>query len=332
MNDSSPSRDRPLIYAGIDEAGYGPMLGPLCVGLTVFAVTGHDPNRGAPDLWKRLNRAVCRRRGDRRGRVAVDDSKKLKGVAGARSHPLHHLELGVLAFLAASGSITDGDESYFDRVIGDVPDAPWYLSRTPLPLAVDGGQMQIAASRLGRALASSGVDFLDLRCEAIDAGEFNRLVDLMGKKSAVNLAAAFRQVDSVWQRWPDAQPRVVVDRQGGRTHYREELQTAFPGAQIRILAESDILSRYVLTRDGSAVTISFLCEAESRHFPVALASMVAKYTRELFMIRLNRYFQNHLPELKPTAGYVTDARRYLTEIDALVKRLDLPRRRLVREV
>ncbi len=308
------------------------MLGPLCVGLTVFAVDRHDPSEGAPDLWKRLNQAVCRRRGDRRGRLAVEDSKKLKGVAGTRSHPLLHLELGVLAFLATLDSAAASDESYFERVVGVAPDAPWYASRTPLPLAVDGGQLQIAGSRLSRVLAATGVQCLDLRCEAIDAGEFNRLVGLMGKKSSVNLAAALRLVDSVWQRWSGAQPRVVVDRQGGRTHYREELQTAFPEAHIRIVAESETVSRYILTRDGSALTISFLCEAESRHFPVALASMVAKYTRELFMVRLNRYFQDHLPELKPTAGYVTDARRYLSEIDALVRRLELPRRRLVREV
>ncbi|MCH8212384.1 MAG: ribonuclease HII, partial [Planctomycetes bacterium] len=39
-----------LVYAGIDEAGYGPMLGPLCLGCTVFVLKDYDPCQGAPDL------------------------------------------------------------------------------------------------------------------------------------------------------------------------------------------------------------------------------------------------------------------------------------------
>ena len=90
-----------LIYAGIDEAGYGPMLGPLCIGATVFRVRDHDPEAGAPDLWRLLRGAVCRKRSDRRRRIAVDDSKKLKAVESAKTHPLQYLERGVLAFCGA---------------------------------------------------------------------------------------------------------------------------------------------------------------------------------------------------------------------------------------
>ncbi len=52
----------PLIYAGIDEAGYGPMLGPLCAAAAVFVVENHDTTHdGAPNLWEILDDAVCRR-------------------------------------------------------------------------------------------------------------------------------------------------------------------------------------------------------------------------------------------------------------------------------
>ena len=59
-----------LIYAGIDEAGYGPMLGPLCVGLSVFRVDGAEAADGAPNLWGALRGAVCRTRRDKRRRIA----------------------------------------------------------------------------------------------------------------------------------------------------------------------------------------------------------------------------------------------------------------------
>ncbi len=148
----------------------------------------------------------------------------------------------------------------------------------------------------------------------------------------MNFAAVVRLVDAVWRRWPEAHARVVVDRQGGRVHYRQDLQQAYPDAAIRIVAETTALSRYRLDRPGSRLTVSFVREAETRHLPVALASMLAKYVRELFMLRLNRFFHGHLPEVRPTAGYVQDARRYLAEIDPVIARLGLDRPALVRRV
>ncbi len=86
-----------LVYAGIDEAGYGPMLGPLCLGCTAFVLNEYDPSQGAPDLWRILNRAVCRSARDRRHRIAIEDSKKLKGANSGSVHPLRALERGVLS-------------------------------------------------------------------------------------------------------------------------------------------------------------------------------------------------------------------------------------------
>ncbi|MCZ7632744.1 MAG: hypothetical protein M5U20_04580 [Phycisphaerales bacterium] len=93
-----------LIYCGIDEAGYGPMLGPLCVGFAAFRVEGWTVGESAPDLWGALGSGVCRDPGDKRGRVAVADSKRLKLSNQSKSrHPLTHLERGVLAFAGVGG-------------------------------------------------------------------------------------------------------------------------------------------------------------------------------------------------------------------------------------
>ena len=53
-----------LVYAGIDEAGYGPMFGPLCVGATVFILENHEPEKGAPDMWEMLSHIICKKRKD----------------------------------------------------------------------------------------------------------------------------------------------------------------------------------------------------------------------------------------------------------------------------
>jgi ribonuclease HII len=332
-----------LIYAGIDEAGYGPLLGPLCVGCTAFVIPDHDPETaGACDLWKRLSKAVCRKRTDRRRRIAIDDSKLLKGANDSPQHPLKCLERGVLSFLyaqtVASLSLERGilhTCSDLFRHVGVAVDAhDWYRSTTPLPIGQTGDELRIAASRLRKALSEQNISLEMLRCEALDPQPFNDQVERMGNKANVNLCAALRHIDAVWRRWPHEHPRVIADRQGGRTHYLETLMQAYPDAHVQVLCEDDTLSRYRLDRGGpqggSKITISFVVEAERGHLPVALASMTAKYVRELFMLRMNRHFCGLLPELKPTAGYTEDGRRYLRDIQPLIAGLGIDRRALIR--
>ncbi len=321
-----------LVYAGIDEAGYGPMLGPLCVGCTTFVLDEYDLSQGAPNLWQILNRAVCRSPRDRRHRIAIEDSKKLKGSNSAAAHPLRWLERGVLSLLRTQGVTVANDDELFDRLKLPPPEAPWYNSSTPLPVAVNPEELQIAASRLARVMNNVGVRCESMRCEVIAAREFNRQVAAMHNKASVNLCCAMRLVDEVWRRHKDVHPRVIVDRQGGRTQYLRILQLSFDGAQVRIVTEDPAQSRYHLARDGSELTVSFVQGSESKHLPAALASMIAKYVRELLMGRLNRFFQQEVPQLRATAGYVKDARRYLVEIEPVIQRMGLDRSELVRSV
>ncbi len=99
-----------------------------------------------------------------------------------------------------------------------------------------------------------------------------------------------------------------------RTSYGGLLARCLRGAAVEVVAETPTLSRYVLRRGDSVLTVSFALGGDGRFLPVALASMTAKYVRELLMLRFNRFFKDRLPELKPTAGYHGDARRYVTDI------------------
>ncbi len=63
--------------------------------------------------------------------------------------------------------------------------------------------------------------------------------------------------------------------------------------------------------------------ADHHHFCVALASMVSKYLRELLMLEFNRFWEQHVPGLKPTAGYPSDAARFFEAIRPVMQRLHI---------
>jgi len=318
-----------LVYAGIDEAGYGPMLGPLCVACTAFVLDQYEPAEGPPNLWKLLAGAVCRRPSDKKRRVAVDDSKKLKGAAGGASHPLRHLERGVLSFCPAD-ALPRTDAQLLEMVNADVPSRPWFASTTSVPLGFTAEELGIARARVQRALGRAAIRCEALWCEAIDAADLNRQLAETGSKATVNFQAAMRLLEAVWRRWPRAHPRVVIDRHGARTSYGGLLQRCLANTVVEVVAETPTLSRYLLRRGTSALTVSFAVGGDGRFLPVALASMAAKYVRELLMLRLNRFFQDRLPQLKPTAGYHGDARRYFTEIKPVMEQLGVSPSEMVR--
>jgi ribonuclease HII len=337
----------PLIYAGIDEAGYGPLLGPLCVGMSVFHVEQWADGESAPDLWKQLSSAVCRDAGDKRRRIAVDDSKKLKlSNSSVSKHPLTHLERGVLTFLGVLEPATvpadgtpDGTQSttcpcqdaeFFDRVGAGVPSETWYaVDAAPWPLATTSDAIGISVNTLRIAMEQTGVRALEMRCQAMGEGTFNELVQAAGTKAAATEAALIEHLWTIWDRYgavgaePNGGVRVICDRQGGRSYYAEMLCRAFPGVQVQETHHSETQSRYEMRGvgdDGVArhMHVLFLVESERQHLPVALASMLAKLTRESMMARFNRYWCARLPELKPTAGYRGDGWRWLEEAKGVV--------------
>ncbi|MFN0010157.1 MAG: hypothetical protein ACKVS8_00785 [Phycisphaerales bacterium] len=328
----------PLIIAGIDEAGYGPLLGPLCVGMCALEIADWSPGDTAPDVWALLSACVCRKAGDKRRRIAVEDSKKLKlANSSTTRHPLTHLERGVLAFLAAQrGEALRTDADLYAALGASVEDQPWYAGEPiDLPLGTTAEELAIAANTLASGLATAGVRPVRLACRVVAEREYNALVRQWGTKAATTGLALREHLRFAWANWSgragsDASEdgcvlRVVCDRQGGRTAYAESLARWVPGAEVVVQDESPARSRYLVRSTsgqdaGREMVVVFQPEAESACLPVALASMAAKLTRELLMARFNRHFAARLPELKPTAGYRQDAARWLHDAASVVSR------------
>ena len=91
---------------------------------------------------------------------------------------------------------------------------------------------------------------------------------------------------------------VICDKHGGRDFTRRLVQHYFPEWLVEARCEGNLESRYVFGPAETRTTISFRCRGE-RALPVALASMTAKYLRELAMRAFNDYWCRQLPELRP---------------------------------
>lgn len=316
-----------VLYCGIDEAGYGPLLGPLVVGMASFEVAAWNPGDPAPDLWGLLAQAVGKSARDAPTRIPIADSKKLKlPNDNKRHHPCAHLERAVLAGLMTRSMENPDDRALLGSLGAGVPALPWYEGGAiPLPLESTPERVRIDANLLGSAMDRAGVTLSGLRVRVVAEDEFNEIVRLTGSKAATTAGA----VSALLRDAADASPgpvRIVCDRQSGRLDYEDIVAKAFPGEAVELDARTPRASRYLL-RDGR-VAIHFETGAEEHHLPAALASMAAKLVRELMMIRFNRHFGARAPGLRPTAGYVQDARRWLGDTRTLLS--DDERKALVR--
>jgi hypothetical protein len=301
---------------GIDEAGYGPNLGPLV--MTAVACRVPEELAGA-DLWQVLHSVVRRHGGRDDGRLVIDDSK-LVHTSG-----LGKLEAGFLAAMNSHSSprLADCLDQVCSGSHAELKNEPWYDGNTVLPIAAGGP----AVPDLSRA--HPGVSWTGPRSVVICPRRFNELLDRHGSKAAV-LVSAFGDLLAGILDGDGSEPMSFhIDKHGGRNFYGAMLQDLVPDGMVLAVEEGPERSIYrVMGRRELAFT--FQPRADAAHLCVALASMISKYLREVLMIEFNAFWRRHLPDLKPTAGYPQDARRFFTAIQPVAAQLGIDERALWR--
>jgi hypothetical protein len=314
---------------GIDEAGYGPRLGPLVVTASVWQVARCPDEL---DLYARLAphvtslRAPTAGRGARRisaatattpaagGPLLLADSKKVYRSGDG----LHALELGVLASLRCVAPLpaTRGELLHWLDPSAAEPCAaqPWLAAGDmPLPRAARRADIDYQAERLRAAQQAAGVRLCTLRSRIVFPAEFNQLVARWDSKAAALSGVSLELAVAALSPLPDAAIRVVCDKHGGRNSYAPLLMSHFPEALVETRLESTSRSHYTCRVSGREIDVHFAARGES-HLEVALASMVAKYVRELVMEAFNAFWLRQVPGLRPTAGYPADAERFRRDI------------------
>jgi len=329
------------LLIGIDEAGYGPNLGPLVVAATAWRVAlAPSARTNAPpiDLYSRLAKIVAPKPTD--DRIAIADSKLLYQPRGG----LRLLERGVLVGLKSVGPIDNINaparwQSVWDASLADPAGQrhrlPWYADYDcPLPIDADTKELADLQTKFQSVCDEAKVQLVDLRARAVFPREFNDLTELYGTKGAALSHISIGLLKNVLNHLttthcPLPTTSVTFDKHGGRNRYAELLRHHFPDQEIETLLESRPASRYRWGPPESRVEVCFRTKGEAE-LPTALASMTAKYHRELAMRAFNAFWKEKIPDLKPTAGYPQDAKRFKKEIASIQSKLGIDDRILWR--
>jgi hypothetical protein len=258
----------------------------------------------------------------------VNDSKALKRPAkrgpGGHAAALAEIELSLLAFLQIAGESTiANDADLFGRIACTTLYEDAQADARPLPLNHDPALVTLRATGLARAAKDAGIELHTLRVSALDPERFNAECAKHGSKAAVTACMALARLRDIWGELGSDEeddsseaPRLgyaFLDRQGGRTDYAAFLSSIDARATLETVRRGDTRSAYTLRDGRRELRVLVEVEADSKRFPVALASMAAKYARDLAMLRFNARFAIEHPEMKPTQGYGVDGRRWISD-------------------
>lgn len=319
------------IVIGIDEAGYGPKIGPLVIGASVWSIP-YDLE--ADQLLELLAPEFQSKPWNPKASfIPLGDSKAIyqnKKHFDSLCIPIRFL-LDLCGCVCESTSRLIHQTSHTDAP--RVEEKPWYApsledrSWESLPVS------QFSADAARAKLRLLGIEFHGFLCRIFDEEEFNAAVAKAGNKANVlgegSLSLLRDCIAFYCKPIGDNTPMHVeacCDRQGGRKNYLPLLNQAFAVSRpwFDVLEETSQCSRYQGRIDGIDLQVRFPVGGDSL-LPTGVASILAKFVRELLMLRLNRYWRDLVgEELKPTAGYPVDAERFRTAIEKSATQMAYP--------
>jgi ribonuclease HII len=307
-----------VIELGIDEAGYGPLLGPLVV--TAWGVSRPDDGQ---DLWDSLEGAVSRTADA--NRVVVADSKQVYSTRVG----LRRLEESVLSFLEVSEASATCYRSLLRRIVPE--DLTWCdPGGLAIPLEAERGRLDRFVFLLRSVMEGQRVKPAFVSSRVVSPRRFNDDIASTGNKQVTLFSHVASLIRGAATSLGKKLRRVTVDKLGSTRRYTRLLDRFFGGWSVQPESEERHMSCYTVKHPEGSFELRFVREGDKTEFLVALASMQSKYVREIEMRAFNAFWRRHAPEVRSTAGYYTDGRRFLKQIRSHADRIGIPLHDFVR--
>ena len=293
---------------GVDENGLGPRLGPLVATSCTLHLREIDPKK-THVLGERLG-IVDSKVSAGFGAMAHAEGLALAIAEDALGRPPKDAD-DVLAALSLDGALA---------LRAPCPAKTHAQCWSALPVPAFGGSLAHGRDLLRSLSASkSQVRIARVRTAILCVKTYNEALVLRSSKLVVDLELFERLVLDARQ----AARRDVLatcGMVGGIRKYTSRFQR-FDVARTTMLEEVKGRSAYRIEGVGE---VAFEVDADAHALPVAIASMVGKYIRELCMARLNQYYRGHDPSLSPVSGYHDPVTARFVEATRLLrKRLEI---------
>lgn len=302
-----------MLLVGVDENGLGPRLGPLIATSVSLEVTAYERAR--------LQRVAAR--------VGIGDSKQTSAFGHMRV--AEGLSLAIMETL--HGTVPSSVDELL-RVLelegpellrAGCPDAAraqcWSFD---VRLPAFDGDVAEGRAQLAR-LRKHGVRLCSARSVVTCAGRMNEHLRRLGSRTCVDLAMFERLVLTAAREHgerAEGELNIVLGMVGGIRDYERYFSLLSPQS----VSDAQRTKQAVSYRVKGVGSLSFEIDADARHLPVALASMVGKYVRELSMERQNRFYAHHQPDLPRPSGYYDPVtQRFIEQSRRLRTRLGIVR-------
>jgi ribonuclease HII len=257
-------------FLGIDENGYGPIMGPL-------VITGTCANKNVKKGWPQ----------------DIKDSKKIF-VRDKKSYKTIE-EISLALFFLLYGYFPENPEEYIEKFSSfkcpysfknnicteNIPQSFLWSIKSDTYKTID---------ILDRFFKKNSINIIDIKSVILCPFEFNNLCTSKVKKDLIN----FLQFEKIIKYFSDKSSTISIlaGKIGGRNKYSQFLEETFPFWEYQVIQEKKEKSSYIFKNKDKKVNINFLKNVENQSFPACLSGIIGKYIREIIMTSINISLEN----------------------------------------
>ncbi|MFQ5867682.1 MAG: hypothetical protein ACE5IT_06785 [bacterium] len=318
-----------MLIVGIDENGLGfrnqRMLGPLVVTATAFRTErSYDFNKDF--FWNELKEVVSRDRSDKAGLI-VCDSKELYKSNDQKTYELG--ESTVLAFYSLlNGRLPqDFDDDFFSEI---VLDGRCLLSNSPVdwksslcgngaPYNLPAWEVEIQfikdiSEKLRQVLRRKRIKFVFWKSRIFCPFALNKAEGKNLDKYSLEIQTIGDLINLFLENYGEEEISFFSGKIDG---WGKKKILSCLGERFEILPSPSKprMDIFTVSCKGKELKLCFIKSGDKFIFPISLSSIFGKYIREIFIKRINEFFQKFDSSLDWCGGY-----RQGWRFDAFVKR------------